>query len=212
MIYVFTHDSIGVGEDGPTHQPVEQLAACRAIPGAIVLRPGDANEVCEAWRAAINHTDGPTLLVLTRQNLPTLCRDRYESAEGVAKGGYVLAEAPSGEPSVILLASGSELSLAVEAHEKLAADGVEARVVSMPSMELFEQQDAAYKQTVLPESVTARVAVEAAIRQPWDRYLGLAGEFVGMSTFGASAPGAQVFAERGITVDGVIEAAKRALK
>ncbi|MEQ8846869.1 transketolase [Botrimarina sp.] len=211
VIFVFTHDSIGVGEDGPTHQPVEQLAACRAIPGATVLRPGDANEVREAWRAAIENTHGPTLLILTRQNLPTLCRERYESADGVARGAYVIAEAPSGEPSVILMASGSELSLAIEAHEKLAAENVEARVVSFPSMELFEKQDAAYKESVLPKKVAARVAVEAAIRQPWDRYLGLAGEFIGMDGFGSSAPGDEVFADRGITADAVAQAAKRVL-
>lgn len=211
VVYVFTHDSIGVGEDGPTHQPVEQLAACRAIPGVIVLRPGDANETAQAWKTAVAETARPSLLVLTRQALPTLCRDKYASADGVTKGAYVLADAPSGKPSVILMASGSELSLAVEAHQKLTAEGVEARVVSVPSMELFEDQDEAYKESVLPKSVTARVAVEAAIRQPWDRYLGLDGEFVGMDTFGASAPAKQVFEQRGITTDGVIAAAKRAM-
>ena len=211
VVYVFTHDSIGVGEDGPTHQPVEQLAACRAIPGVVVLRPGDANETAQAWKAAVAETKRPSLLVLTRQNLPTLCRDKYAAAENTAKGAYVLADAADGKPSVILMASGSELSLAVAAYEKLTADGVAARVVSVPSMELFEDQDEAYKESVLPKGVTARVAVEAALRQPWDRYLGLDGEFVGMDTFGASAPAAQVFAQRGITTDGVLAAAKRAL-
>lgn len=211
VIYVFTHDSIGVGEDGPTHQPVEQLAACRAIPGVIVLRPGDANETAQAWKAAVAETQRPSLLVLTRQNLPTLCRDKYAAAENTAKGAYVLADAADGKPSVILMASGSELSLAVAAHEKLTAEGVAARVVSVPSMELFEDQDEAYKESVLPKSVTARVAVEAGLRQPWDRYLGFGGEFVGMDNFGASAPAALVFEQRGITVDGVLAAAKRAL-
>lgn len=211
VVYVFTHDSIGVGEDGPTHQPVEQLAACRAIPGVVVLRPGDANETVHAWKSAVAETKRPSLLVLTRQNLPTLCRDKYASVEGVAKGAYVLADAKGGKPSVILMASGSELSLAVDAYEKLTADGVAARVVSVPSMELFEDQDAAYKESVFPKAVTARVAVEAAIQQPWDRYLGLDGEFVGMDNFGASAPAKLVFEQRGITVDGVIAAAKRAL-
>jgi transketolase len=211
VIYVFTHDSIGVGEDGPTHQPVEQLAACRAIPGVVVLRPGDANETAQAWKVAVAETRRPSLLVLTRQNLPTLCRERYESADGVARGGYVLADAADGKPELILMASGSELSLAAAAYEKLTADGVATRVVSMPSMELFQDQDDAYRESVLPKSVTARVAVEAGIRQPWDRYLGLDGEFVGMETFGASAPAALVFEQRGITTDGVIAAGKRAL-
>lgn len=211
VVYVFTHDSIGVGEDGPTHQPVEQLAACRAIPGVVVLRPGDANEAAEAWKAAVAESKRPTLLVLTRQNLPTLDRTECAPADGVAKGAYVVADAPSGKPDVILMASGSELSLVVDAQKQLAAAGVEARAVSVPSMELFEDQDAAYRESVLPKGVTARVAVEAAIRQPWDRYLGLAGEFVGLETFGASGPAAEVFAERGITVDGVVAAAKRTL-
>ena len=211
VVYVFTHDSIGVGEDGPTHQPVEQLAACRAIPNLVVLRPGDANEAAHAWRAAIERTTGPTALVLTRQNLPTLDRAKLAPAEGVSRGAYVLADAPSGEPTVLLMASGSELSLAVEAHERLVADGVEARVVSVPSMELFERQDAAYREAVLPGRVTARVAVEAAIRQPWDRYLGLDGEFVGMDGYGSSGPAEEVFAAKGITTDAVVAAAKRVL-
>jgi transketolase len=211
VIYVFTHDSIGVGEDGPTHQPVEQLAACRAIPGVHVIRPGDANETAQAWKTALKEQLRPTALILTRQNLPTLDREKYASAENVAKGAYVLGDAPSGKPAVILMASGSELQLAVAAYEKLIAEKIEARVVSMPSMEIFEKQEDAYKEFVLPRKVTARVAVEAAIRQPWDRYLGLAGEFVGMDTFGASGPQEKVYEQRGITVDGVIAAAKRAL-
>ncbi|MEO0531753.1 MAG: transketolase [Planctomycetota bacterium] len=211
VVYVFTHDSIGVGEDGPTHQPVEQLAACRAIPGVVVLRPGDANETAQAWKAAVAETKRPTLLVLTRQALPTLDRDKYAAADGVSKGAYVVADAKDGKPSVLLMGSGSELSLAVSAYEQLTADGVAARVVSVPSMELFEDQDAAYKESVLPKGVTARVAVEAGVRQPWDKYLGLSGEFVGMNNFGASAPAKLVFEQRGITTEGVVAAAKRAL-
>ncbi len=211
LVYVFTHDSIGVGEDGPTHQPVEQLAAARAIPHLVVIRPGDANESAEAWRVAISQEQNPVALVLTRQNLPTLCRKKYAAAAGTARGGYVLADAKGGKPDVILMATGSELSLAVEAYEKLTADGVAARVVSMPSWELFEAQDAAYRESVLPASVTARVAIEAGIRQGWDRYLGFAGTFIGMDDFGASAPYEQVFEDRGITVSAMVEAAKSSL-
>lgn len=212
LVYVFTHDSIGVGEDGPTHQPVEQLAAARSIPGLLVIRPGDANECAEAWKTAISEKSRPTALALTRQNLPTLCRDKYAAASGAAKGGYVLADAEGGKPQVILIASGSELSLAVEAHEKLTADGVAARVVSMPSMELFEDQDAAYRESVLPAGVTARVAVEAGVQQPWDKYLGFGGKFVGMHGFGASAPYNEVYEARGITTEAVVAAAKDAIQ
>ncbi|TWT90026.1 Transketolase [Pseudobythopirellula maris] len=210
VIYVFTHDSIGVGEDGPTHQPVEQLAAARAIPWLTVFRPGDANETAEAWRAAIANTCGPTVLVLTRQNLPTLCRDKYAPAENVAKGAYVMADA-DGSPDVILMASGSELSIATEAYEKLASDGVKARLVSVPSMERFGEQDQAYKDSVLPPGVTKRVAVEAGIQQPWDRYLGLDGVFIGMDGYGSSAPYQQVYEDRGITPTAVYDAAKKLL-
>lgn len=208
-IYVFTHDSIGVGEDGPTHQPVEQLAAARAIPGLVVIRPGDANETAQAWRLAMQQTDRPTALVLTRQNLPTLDRSKFASAEGVQHGGYILSEAAGGSPQVLLLATGSELSLAVAAQEQLAGEGVQARVVSMPSFELFEQQDQAYRDEVLPPSVTARVAVEAACRQGWDRYLGNSGAFIGVEgRFGASAPAGTVFEKLGITAENVAAAAK----
>lgn len=212
VVYVFTHDSIGVGEDGPTHQPVEQLAACRAIPHLNVIRPGDANECAEAWRVAVAEDQRPTALVLTRQNLPTLCREKFAPASGTARGGYILADAPGGTPEVILMASGSELSLAVEAWEKLVAEGVKARVVSMPSFELFEDQQADYRQQVLPAEVTRRVAVEAGIRQGWDRYLGTSGAFVGLDDFGASGPYAEVYKERGITADAVVEAARQQLK
>ena len=209
-IYVFTHDSIGVGEDGPTHQPVEQLAAARAIPGLVVIRPGDANEAAQAWRAAIAETKRPTALVLTRQNLPTVDRSVYASAQGVNKGGYVLSDA-DGEAQVILLASGSEVSLAINSQKQLAADGIAARVVSMPSFELFEDQPQAYRDEVLPPAVTARVAIEAGVRQGWDRYLGSSGTFVGMSSFGASAPFDKIYEEFGFTVENVVAEAKRVL-
>jgi transketolase len=208
--YVFTHDSIGLGEDGPTHQPVEQLAVLRAIPGFTVLRPADANETRVCWELAIE-ADGPAALVLTRQNLPTLDREKLAKAEGARRGAYVLSEAEGGAPQVLLLASGSEVSLALEAQAKLAADGVRARVVSVPSFELFEAQDAAYRRSVLPPEVTARVGVEAGIRQGWDRYVGAEGGFVGMRGFGASAPAEVLFEKFGITADAVVAEAKRVL-
>ena len=210
-IYVFTHDSIGVGEDGPTHQPVEQLAAARAIPGLVVIRPGDANETAYAWQSALAQKDRPTALVLTRQNLPTLDRKKFNSAEGATRGGYILADSGTTAPQLILLASGSEVALAVSAFEALAAEGISARVVSMPSFEIFEQQSEDYKNDVLPPSVTARVAIEAGIRQGWDRYLGSQGAFVGMTGFGASAPFSKIYEEFGFTTDNVVSQAKELL-
>jgi transketolase len=210
-IFIFTHDSIGLGEDGPTHQPIEHLAAARAVPNLITLRPGDANEVAEAWRTLMPIKDRPVALVLTRQNLPTLDRSKYAAASGVAKGAYILADADGGKPRVILMATGSELSLAVEAYEKLKADGVLARVVSMPSWELFEMQDEAYRASVLPPAITARVAVEAAAKFGWERYLGFNGRFVGMNGYGASAPASALFKHFGITAEAVVSAAKAAL-
>ncbi|MBX3411665.1 MAG: transketolase [Pirellulales bacterium] len=212
VIYVFTHDSIGVGEDGPTHQPIEHLAALRAIPNMIVFRPGDANEVAAAYRAIMPLRDQPVSLILTRQDLPTLDRTKFASADGVKQGGYILGEAKKGSPEVILLASGSELSVAVAAWEKLNADGVAARVVSMPSFELFEAQDHAYREKVLPSNVRARVAVEAAIKQGWERYLGDGGRFVGLNHFGASAPAEELFQKFGITAERVVEEARAALR
>ncbi len=209
-IYVFTHDSIGVGEDGPTHQPVEQLAAARAIPGLVVIRPGDANEAAHAWRTAIAETKRPTALVLTRQNLPTIDRTACAGADNLTHGGYVLADS-EGDPTVILLASGSEVSLALSAHAKLASDGIASRVVSMPSFELFEEQPQAYRDKVLPPSITARVAIEAGVRQGWDRYLGDRGTFIGMSSFGASAPFSKIYEEFGFTTDNVVTQAKQLL-
>src|SRR5256714_4340850 len=186
-IFIFTHDSIGLGEDGPTHQPIEQLASLRAMPNMIVLRPGDANEVVEAWKIIAQLQHQPVTLVLTRQALPTLDRTKYAAASGVAKGAYVLADAPGGKPDVILMGTGSELSLCVEAYEKLRGEGINARVVSMPSWELFEKQDAAYKESVFPASVTARVSIEMAATFGWERYVGLKGKAIGMHTFGGSA-------------------------
>jgi transketolase len=211
VIYILTHDSIGLGEDGPTHQPIEHLAACRAIPGLVVIRPGDANEVAEAYRFALRSANRPIALVLTRQNVPTLDRTKLASAEGLARGAYVLAEAPGGEPDVILMGTGSELSLCVNAQARLNAAGAKARVVSMPSWELFEDQDAAYRDEVLPPHVKARVAVEAGVRQGWDKYLGAEGRFVGMGRFGASGPYQQLYPHFGITVERTVEAAEEAL-
>jgi transketolase len=210
VIYVVTHDSIGVGEDGPTHQPVEHLTACRSIPGLYVYRPGDANEVAECYRAAMGINDHPAAFVLSRQNMPTLCREKYAPAAGCAKGGYILAGG-SAKPDVILMATGSELSLCVEAYEKLVASGIKARVVSMPCMELFNAQPKSYQDEVLPPSVAARVACEAGIRMSWDRYLGLSGRFVGMDGFGASGPFEQVYAKFGITAEAVEKAARASI-
>jgi transketolase len=209
VIYIFTHDSIGVGEDGPTHQPVEQLASLRAIPGLIVLRPADANEVVEAWRFIMPLRHQPVALVLTRQALPTVDRTRYAPASGLANGAYVLADAPDGRPTVVLLATGSEVSLCVAAHERLAADGIRARVVSMPSWELFEQQSQEYRDRVLPPDVTARVAVEQASTFGWERYVGLGGAIIGMRTFGASAPLKALQKKFGFTPDHLVAAAKQ---
>jgi transketolase len=210
-IFIFTHDSIGVGEDGPTHQPIEQLASLRAMPNMIVLRPGDANEVVEAWKIIANLQHSPVTLVLTRQNLPTLDRTKYAPASGVAKGAYVLADTPGGKPQVILLGTGSELSLCVEAYEKLKSEGIAARVVSMPSWEIFDKQDAAYKESVLPADVTARVSVEMAATFGWERYTGSKGRNIGMHRFGASAPLKDLLKYFGFTVEKVVAEAHAAI-
>jgi transketolase len=212
VIHIFTHDSIGVGEDGPTHQPIEQLASLRAIPGLITLRPADANEVAEAWRYIMQLHHEPVALILTRQALPTLDRTKYASAAGVAKGAYILAEADDGKPDVLLMASGSEVSLCVEAHEKLKAEGIRARVISMPSWEIFEHQDQAYRDSVIPPNVRARVSVEQASTFGWSRFTGLDGERIGMKTFGASAPLKELQKKFGFTVDNVVTAAKQQLQ
>ncbi len=210
-VWVFTHDSIGVGEDGPTHQPIEHLATLRAIPGLDTIRPSDANEVVAAWKAVLKDASTPAALILSRQALPTLDRTKYASADGAAQGGYVLADC-DGTPDVILIATGSEVSLAVDAHEKLVADGVKSRVVSMPSWYRYELQDAAYKESVLPRGVRARVAIEMAGSIGWDRYVGLDGATVTMSTFGASAPLAKLQDKFGFTVDNVVKVARQVME
>jgi transketolase len=207
-IHVFTHDSIGVGEDGPTHQPIEQLASLRAIPGLITIRPGDANEVVEAWRVIMKLQHQPVALVLSRQPIPVFDRTRYASANGVARGAYVLADPEGGRPEVILLSTGSEVSLCVEAFERLTAEGVRVRVVSMPSWELFEQQNQSYRDLVIPPEVTARVSVEQASTFGWQRYVGPTGSMIGMKTFGASAPLKELQKKFGFTVEHVVEAVR----
>jgi transketolase len=212
VIHIFTHDSIGVGEDGPTHQPVEHLASLRAIPGLITLRPADANEVVEAWRAIMRFRHEPVALILTRQAVPTLDRAKYAGAEGVQRGAYVLADADDGKPAVLLLASGSEVALCIEAYERLKADGIQARVVSMPSWEMFEhycRDHPAYREQVLPDSVTARVSVEKASTLGWARYVGRRGHSIGMETFGASAPLKELQKKFGFTSENVVAAAKQ---
>jgi transketolase len=208
VIYIFTHDSIGVGEDGPTHQPVEHLATLRAIPGLITIRPADANEVVEAWRVIMQLRHEPVALILTRQALPTFDRTRYAPASGVAKGAYVLVDAEDGKPEVLLLATGSEVSLCVDAYEQLKNEGIKARVVSMPSWELFDHQSQEYQDSVLPSSVTARVGVEQAETLGWHRFTGTDGHIIGMKTFGASAPLKELQKKFGFTPDQVVSAAK----
>jgi transketolase len=210
-VFVFTHDAMGDGEDGPTHQPVEHLASLRAIPGLVTLRPGDANEVVEAYRYILPLRHQPAVLVLSRQPLPTLDRSKYASAAGVAYGAYILADAPNGKPDVILIATGSEIDLAVQAHERLVLEGVHARVVSMPSWDLFERQPKEYRDSVLPSEVTSRVAIEQASAFGWERYVGATGQVIGMQTFGASAPLKALMQEYGFTVDNVVAAAKSQL-
>ncbi|MGD0965236.1 MAG: transketolase [Candidatus Acidiferrales bacterium] len=210
-IFIFTHDAMGDGEDGPTHQPVEHLASLRAIPGLVTLRPGDANEAVEAYRCILQLRHKPAVLVLSRQPLPTLDRSRYASASGVARGAYVLADAPGGNPEVILIASGSEVSLAVDAHEALLAGGIRSRMVSMPSWDIFEDQNQEYRDTVLPPAVKARVAIEQASTFGWERYVGNTGRVIGMKTFGASAPLKELQKEFGFEPETVVAAAKQVL-
>jgi transketolase len=210
-MFIFTHDSIGVGEDGPTHQPIAQLASFRAMPNMMVMRPADANEVVEAYKIIIQLRHQPVTLVLTRQNLPTFDRTKYASASGVAKGAYILADAAGGKPDVILMATGSEVHLCVEAFEKLSAEGIKARVVSMPSWDLFEKQDDAYKKSVFPPDITARVSIEMASTFGWERYVGLKGRVLGMHTFGASAPLKDLVKKFGFETSNVIAAAKEVL-
>ena len=211
VIYIYTHDSIGLGEDGPTHQPIEHLMSIRAIPHMILLRPADANEVAEAWRVIMPLKKNPACLVLTRQGVPTFDRSKYASADGVAKGAYVLADS-GGTPDVILIGTGSEVQLCVGAYEKLTADGVKARVVSMPSWELFRQQPDAYKNEVLPPEVKARVSVEAGTTFGWREHVGPYGEMVGRDDFGASAPYKTILEHFGFTVDNVVAKAREVMK
>ncbi|RIK25741.1 MAG: transketolase, partial [Chloroflexi bacterium] len=212
VIFVFTHDSIALGEDGPTHQPIEQLAALRALPHLSLIRPCDANETAEAWRVAIQQTHQPTALVLTRQNLPTLDRTHFAPASELRRGAYILADAPNGQPDLILIASGSEVSLLVQAREKLAAENIHARVVSMPSWDLFEAQPQAYRDSVLPPSVHARLAVEAGVPQGWHKYVGAQGAILGIERYGASAPYQVLFEKFGFTVEHVAARAKQLLQ
>jgi transketolase len=211
VIFLFTHDSIGLGQDGPTHQPVEQLIALRSIPGLITLRPADANEVSEAWRVVMGLRHQPACLVLTRQAVPTFDRSRFAPASGLARGAYVLADAADRRPEVILIGTGSEVSLCLNAWEQLSAEGIRTRVVSMPSWELFEQQDQAYRDEVLPPAVKARVSVEEASVLGWDRYVGTTGAKIGMHTFGCSAPLKDLMKMFGFTPERLIEAAQQQL-
>ncbi|HSQ55540.1 MAG TPA: transketolase C-terminal domain-containing protein, partial [Gemmata sp.] len=207
VLYVFTHDSIGVGEDGPTHQPIEQVMSLRAIPGALVIRPCDANEVAEAYKIALSQKHAPVFMAMTRQGVPTLDRSKFAPASNLAKGGYALNDIA--KPDVILIGTGSEVSLCVDASEKLAAEGIKARVVSLPCWELFEKQPKEYRDSVLPPAVTARVCVEAGGAFGWERYAGPTGAIIGMHSFGASAPVKDVLKHFGFTVDNVLAAAKK---
>ncbi len=211
VIYVWTHDSIGLGQDGPTHQPVEQLASLRAIPDLMLLRPADANETVEAWKIAVAHTEGPVGLVFTRQKLPIFDRSTLAPAAGTAKGAYVLADCAAGPPKLILMATGSEVSIALEAHKQLTGEGVASRVVSMPCWDLFEAQPQSYKDMVLPPAVKARVSVEAGSPLGWERYVGLEGAIIGLNRFGASAPGEIVMRELGFTPEHIVKVAKSIL-
>jgi transketolase len=212
VIYVWTHDSIALGEDGPTHQPVEQLASLRAMPNMTVVRPSDATETVEAWRVAMTHTEGPVGLVLTRQKLPVIDRKTFAPASGLAQGAYVLADADGSRPEVILIATGSEVSIALEAHKRLTSGGIRSRVVSMPCWKWFDAQPQAYRDVVLPPSVRARVSIEAASPFGWERYVGLDGAIIGVNRFGASAPGPIVMREFGFTPEHVVETANAVLK
>jgi transketolase len=211
-IWVFTHDSIGVGEDGPTHQPVEHIASLRSIPDLLTLRPGDANEVVTAWRFAIEQASGPTALLLSRQAVPTLDREKFSSAEGLIKGAYVLADLGDADPELILMATGTEVSLIVAAGESLEAEGINVRLISFPSWELFEDQTEAYKTEVFPPEITARLAVEAGVSQGWHRWVGNKGDIISVDGFGASAPKKFVYKKFGLTSENVIARAKALLK
>jgi transketolase len=211
VIYVLTHDSIGLGEDGPTHQPIEHLASLRAMPNMTVIRPADANETAESWKAAIKNNKGPTLLALTRQSVPTFDRSVVAAAANLQKGAYILKETDKDVPDALVLATGSEVHLALDAAERLAEDGIEIRVISMPCWELFEEQSNDYKESVLPVEISARVAIEAGATQGWHKYVGTTGEVIGLDHFGASAPISKLFSNFGITADAVVKAVKNQL-
>jgi transketolase len=208
VVYAFSHDSIGVGEDGPTHQPVEHLMSLRAVPDMTVIRPADAEEVVEAWRFVLSHREGPTALILTRQDIPVLDRDRYASARELRRGGYVLWDSQGEHPDIILIGTGSELHIALAAGEELAAEGVGIRVVSLPSWEIFDRQPEEYRESVLPPAIRKRVAVEAGTGRGWEHYVGMDGMIVGLDGFGASAPAAILYEKFGLTVERVVEAAR----
>src|SRR5690606_19770865 len=212
VVHVFTHDSIALGEDGPTHQPVEQLAGLRSVPGLLVIRPADANETAVAWRVALEQEDRPVALALSRQKVPTLDRDKYAPADGLRKGAYVLLDAKHGKPEVVLIGTGAETGLALAAAEKLQDEGIAARAVSMPSWELFDAQPREYRESVLPPSVPARLAVEAGSPQGWHRYVGDRGDVLGVDRFGASAPGGEMLERYGFTVDNVCARARALLE
>jgi len=212
VIYLFTHDSIGLGEDGPTHQPIEHLMNLRAVPNLTVIRPSDAAETVEAWRMALLKNDGPTALIFTRQDLPVLDRTEYAPAEMLQRGGYILWESAHGTPEVILIGTGSETHIALAAGKQLAAEGIGIRVVALPSWKLFDAQPKKYRETVLPLEVKARIAVEAGIKLGWERYVGLEGEIVGMEGFGASAPSQVLYEKFGITAEAIVQTAKGLLR
>jgi transketolase len=212
VIFVFTHDSIGVGEDGPTHQPIEHLAALRAIPNLWVMRPADGNETAQCYRLAMRRNDGPVAVVLTRQKVPTLDRSKLAPASGVARGAYVLSEAAGGPPQVVLMATGSEVAIALAAQDKLQSQGIRARVLSVPSWELFLEQPAEYRDSVLPPEITARVSIEAGTTQGWHRFVGERGIALGLDRFGASGPGSVLIKQFGLTADNMVRAATSLLK
>jgi transketolase len=212
VIYVMTHDSIGLGEDGPTHQPIEHLAALRAIPDLRVIRPADANETVEAWRVALSRTDGPTLIALTRQKVPVLAVEAPAGTHDLARGAYVMADAADGTPDLILIATGSEVAPALQAREELIRRGIRTRVVSMPSWELFREQDPAYQNEVLPPGIGARISIEAGCTQGWREWIGDRGIAIGIDRFGASAPASELFEHFGLTASAIVEAAARLLE
>jgi transketolase len=211
LIYVFTHDSIALGEDGPTHQPIEHLAGLRAIPGLTVMRPADANEAAEAWRTAVLHKEGPVALIMTRQVIPIIDRDRYASAKELRRGAYILAQDSSDLPDLILMATGSEVHLALAAYEKLRGEGWRVRAVSMPSWELFQKQPEEYRNRILPPTVPVRISIEAGATQGWHKYVGSSGEVIGIDHFGASAPGKVLLEKFGFTPENIVKKAKRLL-